>query len=190
MVEMFVYRVALDMEHETAVVVLADEPVQRLLPIYIRIFEAQAIAMELHGETPPRPYTHDLLAAVIRAVGWKLDRITITDVRENTFFALLTLSGPGPLQEIDARPSDSIALALRLDAPIFVEDTVLERAEWHAERVADDVEAFQQLMERVQISDSGAQYGLMGAPEEELAEPEANEPLPPPGEAEEPPQLV
>ena len=156
MVEMFVYRVALDMEQNTAVVLLADEPVQRLLPIWIRVFEAQSIAMELHGETPPRPFTHDLLAAVIRAVGWKLERITVTDVRENTFYALLTLSRSGEIVEIDARPSDSIALALRLDARIFVEESVLEQAEWHADvadQTPDDVATFQQLMNGVRISE-------------------------------------
>lgn len=173
MVEMFVYRVALDVEQNTAVVVLADEPVQRLLPIYIRVFEAQAIAMELHGETPPRPYTHDLLAAVVRGVGWKLDQVTVTDVRENTFYALLTLSRNGEVVEIDARPSDSIAVALRLDARIFVEESVLERAEWHAERVdqaPDDVETFQQLMSQVRIMDQPPSDEPPPAPPEPLEE--------------------
>ena len=174
MVEMFVYRVALDMEQNTAVVLLTDEPVQRLLPIWIRVFEAQAIAMELHGETPPRPYTHDLLAAVVRGVGWKLERITITDVRESTFYALLTLSRNGEVVEIDARPSDSIALALRLDARILVEESVLERAEWHGETVdqtPDDVETFQQLMSGVRISEQPPEEEPPpAAPEEPLQE--------------------
>ena len=155
MVEMFVYRVALDPEQGTAVVLLTDEPVQRLLPIWIRAFEAQAIAMELQGETPPRPYTHDLLAAVVRGVGWSLDRATVTDVRESTFYAMLTLSRNGEVVEIDARPSDSIALALRLDAKIYVEDEVLEKAEIRPDNLApaDDVEAFQHLMSGVQITE-------------------------------------
>jgi bifunctional DNase/RNase len=128
--------------------------------------------MELHGETPPRPYTHDLLAAVVRGVGWKLDRVTITDVRDNTFYALLALTHEGQLVEVDARPSDSIAIALRLDAQIFVDDAVLERAEWHAERVdqaPDDVETFQQLMAGVRISEQ--------PPEEEPPPPAPEEPL-------------
>jgi bifunctional DNase/RNase len=155
MVEMFVYRVALDLEQGTAVVLLTDEPVERLLPIWIRVFEAQAIAMELHGETPPRPYTHDLLAAVIRGTGWKLDRITVTEVRDSTFYALLTLSRNGEALEIDARPSDSIALALRLDAKIFVDEQVLAEAAIRPDKLAppDDVEVFQQLMSGVQITD-------------------------------------
>ena len=155
MVEMFVYRVALDPEQGTAVVLLTDEPVQRLLPIWIRVFEAQAIAMEMQGESPPRPYTHDLMAAIVRGLGWKLDRITVTDVRESTFYALLTLSRGAEVVEIDARPSDSIALALRLDAKIFVVDEVLAQAAIRPDMIApaDDVEAFQQIMSGVQIQD-------------------------------------
>jgi bifunctional DNase/RNase len=155
MVEMFVYRVALDPEQGTAVVLLTDEAVQRLLPIWIRAFEAQAIALELQGETPPRPYTHDLLASVVRGVGWTLERVTVTEVRDSTFYALLTLTRNGEVAEIDARPSDGIALALRLDAKIYVADEVLEQAEIRPDNLApaDDVEAFQQLMSGVQITE-------------------------------------
>jgi bifunctional DNase/RNase len=173
MVEMFVYKVALDVESNSAVVLLTDEPVHRMLPIMIRVFEAQAIAMELHGETPPRPFTHDLLAAVIRGVGWKLERITITDVRDGTFFALLTLTRESEVVEIDARPSDSIALALRLDARIFVDDTVLERAEWKGEtvdQIPDDMETFQQLMSGVRIMEQPPGEEPPAAPEEPAQE--------------------
>ncbi len=178
MVEMFVYRVALDPEQGTAVVLLTDEPVQRLLPIWIRVFEAQAIAMELQGETPPRPFTHDLLAAVIRGTGWRLDRITVTEVRDSTFFALLTLSRNGEVVEIDARPSDSIALALRLDAKIFVAEEVLSAAEIRPDQVTppDDVEAFRQLMSRVKIAD---QPPGEAPPDSEEEEPGASAPPPP-----------
>ena len=186
MVEMFVYRVAMDMEQGTGVVLLTDEPVQRLLPIYIRVFEAQAIAMELQGETPPRPYTHDLLAAVVRGVGWKLDRITVTEVRESTFYAVLTLSREGEVVEIDARPSDSLALALRLDAPVYVEDEVLAKAEIRPDMVtpADDVETFQQLMSRVQIVEHPPGEEPPAPPQPEIVEdqPEA------PAEPDQPPQ--
>ncbi len=155
MVEMFVYRVALDPEQGTAVVLLTDEAVQRLLPIWIRVFEAQAIAMELQGETSPRPYTHDLLAAVVRDTGWQLDRVTVTDVRDSTFYALLTLSRDDEVVETDARPSDGIALALRLDAKIYVANEVLAQAEIRPDMITpgDDVEAFQRIMDGVQITD-------------------------------------
>ncbi|HEY3398742.1 MAG TPA: bifunctional nuclease family protein [Armatimonadota bacterium] len=170
MVEMFVYRVALDVEQGTAVVLLTEEePVQRLLPIWIRVFEAQAIAMELHGETPPRPYTHDLMAAIVAAVGWRLDHISITDLRDTTFYAVLSLEQDGQVVEVDARPSDSIALALRCDARIYVADDVLEKAAIvpGPETPEDDVDAFRRLMSGVDLTvpESGEEPGPPLEPE-------------------------
>jgi len=175
MVEMFVYRVALDIEQGTAVVLLSDEAVQRLLPIWIRIFEAQAIAMELHGETPPRPYTHDLMASLIKALHWELDRVTITDLRDTTFYALLTLRQGDKVVEIDARPSDGIALALRCDTHIYVADEVLAQAEIKPSMVTgegeaqdeEEIETFRKLMRGVRIrSEDGEASGPSPEPEQ------------------------
>jgi len=154
---MFVYRVALDMEQNHAVVLLADESEQRLLPIWIGIFEAKAIATELHGEPPERPMTHDLLGAVIREVGYRMDRITITALRENTFYALITLVRNGEVLEIDSRPSDSIALALRCDAKIFVAEEVLAQTEIRPGQPGpedDDIDRFERLMAQVDLMTS------------------------------------
>jgi uncharacterized protein len=153
MAEMFVYRVALDVEQGLAVVVLTDEPQELFLPIWIGLPEARAIAMELHGESPPRPYTHDLMASIIGHVGYRLERVTITDLKGHTFYALLTLVREGETVEVDARPSDSIALALRTDAPIFVADEVMTEAVRRPESEGenDDVQLFQQLMSKLRL---------------------------------------
>ena len=149
MVEMFIFRVALDVEHSNAVVLLADEPEERLMPIYIGIFEANAIATELRAQTPERPMTHDLLAATIRALGYTLERVTIADLRENTFYAVLTLVQGEEIIEIDARPSDSLALALRCDAKIFVAEEVLAATE-----IREDIVRFEQLMSQVDLPEN------------------------------------
>ena len=153
MVEMFVYKVVIDMNQGQAVVLLADEPVARVLPIWIGIFEAKAILMELQGETPPRPYTHDLLADLITALGYRLERVTVTELRDSTFYALLSLVRDGEIVELDARPSDGLALALRADAQILVAEQVLEVAGIRPQDVGveDDVEHFADLMKQVRF---------------------------------------
>ena len=96
----------------------------RRLPIIIGAFEAQSIALEMEGIKPPRPLTHDLMKNIIDSMGTDLTEITISELRDGTFYAKLSLDS----QEIDARPSDAIALAVRYGAPIFVSDKVMEEA--------------------------------------------------------------
>jgi len=126
MVQMFVNRVGLDLQ-KRAFVVLADAEQQRFLPILIGPFEARAIAMAT--QTPgERPMTHELLGSVIRTMGWSLARIEITELKDQVFYAFLRLKGSDGTYEVDARPSDAIALALYADAPIFVAEQVLDGA--------------------------------------------------------------
>ncbi|MGQ9642477.1 MAG: bifunctional nuclease domain-containing protein [Ignavibacterium sp.] len=100
----------------------------RRLPIIIGQFEAQAIALEMEGIRPPRPLTHDLLKSVIDNLGGTVIEIIVNELRENTFYAKIILDVSGLTNEIDARPSDAIALAVRSDAPIYVTETVMEAA--------------------------------------------------------------
>jgi uncharacterized protein len=158
MLEMFVSRVALDVERGTAVVLLADEAEERLLPIWIGVFEAKAIATELHGEQAERPMTHDLLASIVEQTGYHMEQVTITALRESTFYALIQLARDGEILQIDARPSDSIALALRCNARIFVEDEVLAQVEIRPgeQGLEDDIDRFERLMSQVNLpSDQG-----------------------------------
>jgi bifunctional DNase/RNase len=100
----------------------------RRLPIIIGAFEAQAIALEIEGIKPPRPLTHDLLKQLIDNLGASVIEITVNELKENTFFAKIILDVSGLTNEIDARPSDAIALAVRAEAPIYVAESVLEAA--------------------------------------------------------------
>ena len=137
MVEMTVQRVGIDPTRQ-ALVILADEEERRLLPIMIGLFEAQSIAMAISGEDIGRPLTHDLLLSVIEETGSELARVDITRLEDRTFFALLHLERDGEILEIDARPSDAIAVALRANAPIFVAEQVLSQAQVIDESVEPD----------------------------------------------------
>lgn len=111
---------------KSPVVILQEVDGERYLPIWIGPFEAQAIANEIQGKKFPRPLTHDLLAAVIRSLKASVSRIVINDLREKTFFASIILDRGGEVVSLDARPSDSIALAVRTEAPIYVAEKVFE----------------------------------------------------------------
>jgi len=127
-VETTVKTVTLDPESKVPVVILETVGDKRILPIWIDMPEARAIALELEQIVPPRPLTHDLIRNLLSKLGVKLQRATITDLRNNTYFAVLTLERSGQSLEIDSRPSDAIAVALRMKAPIFVTMQVLAKA--------------------------------------------------------------
>ena len=127
-VEMKVKTITLDPTGQTPVVVLEGLQDKALLPIWIGNTEAASIAMELEHVTTPRPLTHDLMRNILKGLGANLNRITITDIQNNTYFANLTLQYKGQEFQIDARPSDAIALALRMKAPIYASTQVLAKA--------------------------------------------------------------
>jgi bifunctional DNase/RNase len=119
-------RVSLLTQHR--VVVLREADSRRYLPIWIGPFEADAIALALQGHEPQRPMTHDLLKSVFSELGATINYILVNDIDDNTFFARIVVEQANHTIEIDARPSDAIALAVRTDAPIYVEPHVFERA--------------------------------------------------------------
>ena len=110
------------------IIVLREVEGQRVLPIWVGVFEANAIALQVENVQTPRPMTHDLLRTVIDELGGQVDRIVVCELKENTFYALLHVQSPRGLLAIDARPSDAIALALRFGSRIFVEDGVIQNA--------------------------------------------------------------
>ncbi len=128
MVEMSVDSVRISVENSQRVVILKDREGDRYLFIWIANPEAYSIAMELQGSTPPRPLTHDLLKTVILELGATVQRIIINDLVDDIFYARILLDVDGRHVEIDSRSSDAIALAVRLKAPIFVADKVMESA--------------------------------------------------------------
>ncbi len=127
-VEMKVKSLMMDPVTQMPIVILRDPAGDSLLPIWVGLFEANAIALQLEKITTPRPMTHDLLRSVLSTMDAQVDRIVITDLKENTFYASVHLRCNGRDLSVDSRPSDAIALALRTDSPIFVDRAVIEKA--------------------------------------------------------------
>jgi uncharacterized protein len=119
----------LDPSSNVPIVILRDIGSQMFLPIWIGVFEANAIALRLEGVEPPRPMTHDLLRSLLEKLGGTVEKIVISDLRESTFFAEIHVRNQSSALKIDARPSDAIALALRTESPIFVLRGVLDKAQ-------------------------------------------------------------
>jgi hypothetical protein len=128
MVEVTIDSVRISLMSQHRIVVLKDQESPRFLPIWIGPFEADAITIELQGVEVARPLTHDLLKSVIDKLGAEVDRVAITDLRNDTFYAQISLNIDGKRLDIDSRPSDAIALAVRTRVPVFVEDQVMDQA--------------------------------------------------------------
>lgn len=109
------------------VVVLEDTEKTRLVPIWIGINEGNAIALEMQGEKFPRPLTHDLVVNLLSELGAEIEKVVINDLRENSYYALIHIRHNGKITAVDARPSDSLALAVRVHCPIYVEEAVLKK---------------------------------------------------------------
>ncbi len=156
MVKMEIKGLLMDPVSNMPVVILRDEGEGVFLPIWVGIFEANAIAIEMEKIATPRPMTHDLLRNVLAELHANVDKIVITELKENTFFARIHLSRAGESWAIDSRPSDAIALALRSKAEIFVEEEVLEKSRTlRAEGEQGDPERLKKWLEEVNPEDLG-----------------------------------
>ncbi|MHB1863508.1 MAG: bifunctional nuclease family protein [Gemmatimonadaceae bacterium] len=133
MVEVVVAKLAVDASSRTYVVILQEKDGDRLLPIWIGQAEAESIIIEMHHIERSRPLTHDLCRTLILALGAELRRVEITRIEARTYFAELHLVRDGQLHRVDARPSDSIAIALRLGAPVFADDALLAEPDENGE---------------------------------------------------------
>ncbi len=127
-IEMTIKGLMVDPITNTPIIILRDKDGQRVLPIWVGMFEANAIALQIENVTTPRPMTHDLLKNVIQDLHGRIEKIVVSDLKENTFYALIYLRVNGDTIAVDARPSDAIALALRARVPIFVEEKVIDNA--------------------------------------------------------------
>ena len=127
-VEMSITALMVDATTNTPIVILRERGGQRVLPISVGVFEANAIVVQIENISVPRPMTHDLLRNIIRDLKADVQKVVVSDLKEGTFYAVIHLIVGGELVAVDARPSDAIALALRVRAPIFAEDTVLDDA--------------------------------------------------------------
>lgn len=158
-VEMKVRGLALDPLSNLPIIILRDEDEKRSLPIWIGIYEANAIALELEKIETPRPMTHDLIKNILETIEARVLKIVVTDLRENTFFAELHLQIGEGEYTVDSRPSDAIALALRVAAPIFVNEEVVRKAKSlevtkEAEPIkADDPDKLREWLENIKPED-------------------------------------
>jgi uncharacterized protein len=157
MQEMVIYGVSFDMVGKQPIVLLKTAEGNKFLPIWIGHPEAAAILMKLQGANTPRPMTHDLVTDMLEKLEARVLRIAVTELRENTFYATVTVGVDGSEIEIDSRPSDAIALAVRADAPIFADDSVIEESaiEFEHEDVNEEevVEEFKKFLDEVKPDD-------------------------------------
>lgn len=128
MIEMTIDSIRVSLMNYQQVVILKDKMTERYLPIWIGPAEAEAIRLKLQGVNVPRPLTHDLLHSMIDALGASVSSIVINDLKSDTFYAKIVLAVDGGQMEVDSRPSDAMALAVRAEVPIYAEETVLEKA--------------------------------------------------------------
>ena len=136
------------------IVVLEEIPGVRLLLIWIGKSEAEAIALKLQNAELPRPLTHDLLKTVVDRIGYKVDRVVINDLRNDTYYAKIVLRNDGSVIEIDSRPSDAIALAVRSDSRIYIDEAVLEKgATVNKPITQDEVDGFKEKLKDVKPED-------------------------------------
>src|SRR5262245_52803953 len=127
-VEMKIKGLMIDPVSNMPIIILRETRGDEVMPIWVGVFEANAIALELEKVVTPRPMTHDLLRDVIKSLGARIERIAVTDLKDNTFYALIHMTHNGNTFHVGARPSDAIALALRARAPIFVDTSVIQLA--------------------------------------------------------------
>lgn len=165
MIELELIGVRVEMPSNTPVVILREQTGERRqLSIFIGGPEATAIAFALEGVDTPRPLTHDLFCDVLDELGAQLERVVITDLRETTYFADLQIAGPAGDKHVSARPSDAVALAVRVGCPIFAEEEVLEIAGYVEDEVDESsdespeevVEEFKQFIDQVSPDDFGS----------------------------------
>jgi bifunctional DNase/RNase len=156
LIEMSIQGLMVDPITNMPIVILKDKEGDRKLPIWVGIFEANAIALQIENIATPRPMTHDLLKNIIKDLDGRVERVVVCDLKDNTFYAVIYLVVRGESVAIDSRPSDAIALALRTRAPILVDESVIENAK-HVDFTTErgDSERLQKWLENLDPDDMG-----------------------------------
>ena len=166
MQKMDIYGVSFDLVGKQPIVLLKTADGNRFLPIWIGHPEAAAILMKLQNASSPRPLTHDLMTEMLSQLDTQIVRVTVTELRDNTFYAAITLMRNGSEIEIDSRPSDAIALAVRVEAPIFADDGVIEESaiEFEGEEVNEEeiVSEFRSFLDSVSPEEFAVEEGEEG----------------------------
>jgi len=165
------------------IVFLEEVDGNRLLPIWIGLSEGQAIAIRFSGIVLPRPLTHDLLLSSVKTLGWNIEKIVVTDLKENTFYAQILLKKDGEERSLDSRPSDAIAVAVRAGCSMFVKERVFERCQVLSKPISEDeVKRFKEELQNLKPEDIFKDIqkkkekgkGRQKPPEESKDEPEEN----------------
>ncbi len=155
-IEMTIKGLMIDPITNMPIVILKDKEGERVLPMWVGVFEANAIALQIENISTPRPMTHDLLRNILNEIEADVQRIVVCELRDNTFYAMIYLNRGDETMAVDARPSDAIALALRTKSPIFVEDTVVESAKGlDLSKDTTDSERLQKWLEGLNPDDLG-----------------------------------
>src|ERR1700731_2054682 len=128
-VEMTIRGLMMDPVTQMPIVILRDVSGNAVLPIWVGVYEANAIALEIEKVSTPRPMTHDLIKSLLLGLNTDLRKVVVSELKDDTFYAVIWLDREGELISVDSRPSDALALALRLDCPIYVEETVLKNSQ-------------------------------------------------------------
>jgi bifunctional DNase/RNase len=145
---------AIDSASKMPVVILTDKEEKRFLPIWIGVYEADAILVAIESIEVPRPMTHDLIKTMLETLDITVERVAITDIKNNTFFAKITLKKEGKDFEIDSRPSDAIALALRMGSTIFVsENVIMEATIMDKDKYEKEMKEFKEFLKDIKPSD-------------------------------------
>ncbi|MFC1478693.1 bifunctional nuclease family protein [Candidatus Margulisiibacteriota bacterium] len=169
MINMQLGGLGFDPRNMSPIVLLRDPEERNFLPIWIGMFEAAAIAMELQGYSPPRPMTHDLMASIVEKSGYQIHKVIISEVKDDTFYAIIELVSTsldiqGEIEEkdiirLDSRPSDAIALAVRTAAQIYVSESVMVKAKMvNAEKDKEETKKFQEFIENINPEDFKKYY--------------------------------
>ncbi len=160
MIPMEVGGIGFDPRNFSPLVLLKDKDELNFLPIWIGIFEATAIAMEMQGVTPPRPMTHDLIKELIEKLGAKVSKVVISDVKDGTFYANIEIDDKdGKKIVLESRPSDAIAIAVRFSAPLFVAEVVMMQSKLvNAEKDAEETKKFKDFIDNMRPEDFNQYY--------------------------------
>nr|WP_238325793.1 bifunctional nuclease family protein [Bryobacter aggregatus] len=137
------------------IVVLRDLSGNTILPIWVGVYEANAIALEIEKINTPRPMTHDLIRTLLQGMDTKVNRIVVSDLKDDTFFAVIWLEKDGQLISIDSRPSDALAIALRTDSPIYVDENVLKNSRMSSSQEKGQGEELRRWLENLNEEDFG-----------------------------------
>ncbi|MEA3485567.1 MAG: bifunctional nuclease family protein [Candidatus Aerophobetes bacterium] len=157
MKEVKVVNVAIDVKSNMPVIILREKEGDKTLPIWVGLFEAQAIALALENVKPPRPLTHDLTKSIIKELKGKVDKVVINDLKNNTFYARIMMRRNGENIQVDSRPSDAIALALRLKVPIYIEEEVLDKVTAGSKPIEEkEIEDFKKKLKDLRPEDFGS----------------------------------